>query len=94
MIMEKQHKQLATTSPVAIKSGQRRVHIPSPIPWHPDAGAVKCPKCDAIFVLTQGFPAEKLIQDLDAQHKKGQSHPDFFASDPHFTHLEDCDCGR
>ena len=90
--MDKQHKQVITTSPVAIKSGQGRVHVPNPIPWHPDGGAVKCPKCETIYVLTQGFPTKMLLDALEAQHKRGQQHPDYFASDPAFTRTEDCDC--
>ncbi len=60
--MDKPHLQVITTYPVAIKSGQARIHVPSPIPWHPDGGTLKCPKCDTTFILTLGFPTEKLVK--------------------------------
>lgn len=91
--MDKPHQQLVTTYPVAIKSGQSRIHIPSPIPWHPAGGTLKCPKCDTIFILTAGFPRDKLLKTLEANHASNQEHPDYVPSDETWTRVADCNCG-
>lgn len=91
--MDKPHKQVRTTHPIAIKSGQTRVHVRIPIPWHPDGGTVKCPKCETEFIVTQGFSTEWLLDTLVTQHKNQEAHPDFIPSDPTWTSIVDCDCG-
>lgn len=42
--MNKPHKRVMTTYPVAIKHGQGRVHVPDPIPYHVRCEHVKCPE--------------------------------------------------
>ena len=67
--MDKPHKQLVTTYPVAIKNAQSRLHIPNPIPWHAHAEYVKCPKCEIIFIVTSGYPRVDLLKALEKQHE-------------------------
>lgn len=93
-IMETPHKEVVTTYPVAIKSAQRRVHVPNPIPWHAKSGAVQCPECETVFIVTQGFPRTRLLETLKRQHEQGKDHPDYIASEPEWTHITECDCGR
>jgi hypothetical protein len=90
--MDIPHKQVITTYPVAIKSGQGRVHVRSPIPWHPDGGTVKCPECETVFIVTQGFPNDQLLKTLETQHRRNQEHPDCISSEANWTRIEDCDC--
>jgi hypothetical protein len=90
--MDKPHKQLITTYPVAIKHGQRQVHIPNPIPWHAQSEAIKCPKCEIIYIVTSGFPRVQLLQALEKQHASKQEHPDHIASAPEWTTVSECDC--
>jgi hypothetical protein len=93
VIMETPHKQVVTTHPVAIKSGQRRVHIPNPIPWHAKSDVVQCPECDTAFIVTQGFSKTHLLETLIRQHEQGEDHPDYIASAPEWTSVADCACG-
>lgn len=90
--MDRPHKQVVTVYPLAIKKGQTRVHVRNPIPWHSKKEEIKCPKCDAVFIVDEGF--QKLLGMLEAQHKNRQQHPDFISSDPNWTRLCECDCGR
>jgi hypothetical protein len=92
--MDKPHKQIVTTYPVAIKSGQTRVHVPNPYPWHTKSENVKCPKCETVFIATEGFPRAQLLDALETQHKNQETHPDFIPSQPTWTSVTDCDCGR
>jgi hypothetical protein len=91
--MNKPHKQVITTYPVAIKQGQSRVHIIPYGTWHHRQEPLKCPECEAIFVLTDDFPKEKVLESLAKDHKDNEGHPDYLASDVYYTHLEDCTCG-
>lgn len=84
--MDKPHKQLITTYPVAIKSGQTRVHIPNPIPWHAFCEYIRCPKCDTIFVVTSGFPRIELLRALENQHENPGQHSDYIAAFPSGPH--------
>jgi len=93
-VMEVPHKQVVTTYPVAIRSGQRRVHVPNPIPWHAKSEAVQCSECETVFIVTEGFPKARLLEALHKHHERGQGHPDYIASEPDWTHVSDCDCGR
>src|SRR5260370_19217989 len=90
-VMDKQHRQVITTYPVAIKSGQKRVHVRDPIPWHANSEDVKCPKCETVFIVTQDFPKGQLLEAFEAQHKNQQGHPYFIPSEPNLTSLTDCD---
>ena len=90
--MDIPHKQVLTTYPLAIKKGQARVHVRNPIPWHAKTEEIKCPKCEAVFIVDEGFP--KVLQALEAQHKNQEEHPDFIPSEPTWTKLCECDCGR
>jgi hypothetical protein len=92
--MDRQHKQVVTTYPLAIKSGQGRIHVPNPIPWHPDGGTLKCPDCETIFILTAGFPAAKLLTVLRDNHANRREHDDYVPSEETWTKVADCDCGR
>jgi hypothetical protein len=91
--MDKPHKQVRTTYPVAIKSGQGLVHVPNPIPWHATDEHVKCPRCETVFIMTEGFPKAQLLAALEAQHKEEEEHPDVIPSEPNWTSIADCDCG-
>jgi len=93
-IMEEPHNQVVTTYPVAIKSGQQRVHVPMPIPWHAKSETVQCSECETVFIATEGFPKTRLLESLHKQHERGQGHPDYIASEPEWTHVSECDCGR
>jgi hypothetical protein len=90
--MDKAHKQVVTTYPVALKYGQGRLHVPNPIPWHAQTEAVRCPNCETIFLLTSGFPKLQFFEALEKQHKNNEQHPDFIPSAPEWTRIEDCDC--
>lgn len=91
-LMEALHKQVITTYPVAIKSGQRRVHIPNPIPWHLRSESVRCPECETVFIVTEGFPRDQFSEALKRQHERGEEHPDYIASAPEWTTVADCKC--
>jgi hypothetical protein len=92
-IMETPHKQVMTTYPVAIKSGQRKVHIQSPIPWHATSEIVKCPNCSDEFIMTAGFPKNRLLDEFAAHHKSQRPHPEVIPSEPVWTSIADCHCG-
>ena len=94
--MNKPHKRVKTTSPVAIKHGQGRVHVPgNPIPWHAFAEAFKCPDCETVYILAAdrvgGFPKSKFLEVVKEHHKTKQEHPDYISFD--FATVADCDCG-
>jgi hypothetical protein len=91
--MDKPHKQVITTYPIALKYGQSRLHVPNPIPWHTIAEAVKCEACEAVYVLTGGFPKVQFLQTMKEQHEKKQEHPDLIAYAPEWTRTENCGCG-
>ena len=92
--MDKPHKQVVTSYPVAIKYGQSRLHVASPIPWHAQSEYVKCPKCDVVYIVTVGYPRVELLQTLEKQHAGQKEHPDYIPSAPDWTHDAACDCGR
>jgi len=91
--MDKPHKQIVSTYPVAIKFGQARVHVQNPIPWHAKSEAVKCPKCETIFIVSEGFRRAQLLEELETQHKNQKPHPDFISSEPTWTTVTECNCG-
>ncbi len=91
--MDKPHKQVITTHPVAIKFGQSRVHVQNPYPWHSKSEAIQCPKCEQFFIATVGFDTTSLIKTLEAQHEKNQEHPDVIPSEPVWTTIAECTCG-
>jgi len=91
--MDKPHKQVITTYPVAIKSGQSRLHVASPIPWHARCENVKCPDCETVFIVSDGFPKAQLLESLKKQHNNKEEHPDHIASAPEWTRITDCACG-
>ncbi len=91
--MDKQHKQVITTYPVAIKFGQAQIHVQNPIPWHAKSEAVKCPKCEKVFIVTDGFPKAQLLEALETQHKNQEAHPDFIPAEPTWTSVTECSCG-
>jgi hypothetical protein len=90
--MNKPHKQVITTCPVAIKLGQGRVHVIPDGTWHRKEEPLKCPQCETVFVLTDDFPKEAVLETLGKHHKDKKEHPDYLASDVSFTHVEDCTC--
>jgi hypothetical protein len=90
--MDKPHKQVITTYPVAIKHGQGRLHVPNPIPWHVHSEAIKCPTCETVYIVTSGFPRVELFKTLEKQHADKNEHPDHIASAPEWTRVADCDC--
>ena len=92
--MDKPHNQVVTTYPVAIKYGQARLHVANPIPWHAFSEAMKCPDCETIYIVTDGFPKMQFLQTVKKHHENKQAHPDHIASDPNWTKIDSCDCGR
>jgi len=90
--LNRPHKRVTTTCPVAIKHGQGRLHVPDPIPWHVHDEHVKCPDCDTIYILTSRFPKVLFFETLSKQHQKKEDHPDFIPSAPESTKVSDCDC--
>lgn len=93
MPMDKPHRQVVTTYPVAIKYGQGRMHVPNPIPWHAVSQTLKCPDCDVIYILTDGFSRTQFFNELKQQHQNGRGHPDYIPSEPVWTSDSDCNCG-
>ena len=91
--MDKPHKKVVTTYPVAIRFGQGRVHVQNLIPWHLSSQAVKCPQCEAVFIMSEGFPEKKLLKTLETQHKQQEPHPDSIPSEPQWTTVVECNCG-
>lgn len=91
--MNKPHKQVVTTSPVAIRQGQARLHVADEHPWHRITRIVKCPKCEVAYIATGDFPKEQLLTALEKQHQNREEHPDYFPSAPEFTRIDDCECG-
>jgi hypothetical protein len=91
--VDKPHQQVVTTYPVAIKSGQARVHVQNPNPWHAKSEAVKCPKCETVFIVDESFPKAQLLEALERQHKNQEAHPDFIPSEPIWTTVSECNCG-
>jgi Zn-finger nucleic acid-binding protein len=89
-IMDEPHKQIVTTYPVALKSGQKRIHVADEHPWHRFGNDVKCPQCETVFIVSGDFP--KVMEILEQHHAKKQSHPDYIASAPDWTDTADCDC--
>lgn len=93
-LMDIPHKQVITTYPVAIKSGQRRLHVPNPVPWHLKSGSIKCPQCEIVFIVTEGFPRDQFLEILKKQHERNEKHPDYIASAPEWTRVSECDCEK
>jgi hypothetical protein len=90
--MDKPHKQVITTYPVAIKKGQGRLHVIPYGTWHRREESLKCPECETSFVLTDGFPKDQVLAVLKKQHENQEEHPDYIPSAPEWQHVEDCDC--
>jgi hypothetical protein len=91
--MDKPHKQVITTYPVAIRMGQGRIHVQHPIPWHHKSEAVQCPECEAVFIASVGFAHENLLKMLKKQHADQQDHPDVIPFEPTWTKTAECACG-
>lgn len=91
--MDKPHKRVVTTYPVAIRMGQGRIHVEHPIPWHYKSDAVQCPECEVIFTVSEGFAQEKLLEALKKHHADQQEHPDLIPSEPTWTKTAECNCG-
>jgi hypothetical protein len=94
MDMDKPHKQVITTYAVAIRFGQGRVHVPIRhlIPHHAKSEAVKCPMCETVFIVTDGFPRVQFLETLETQHKNKETHPDVIPSEAAWTRVAECDC--
>jgi hypothetical protein len=91
--MDKPHKQVVATSPVAIKSGQTRIHVSdSHHPWHRFVESVHCPDCETVYIVTTGFSTKQFLETLKKHHKDKEEHPDYIASDPEFTSVSACGC--
>jgi len=90
------HGQLTTTSPVAIKLGQKRLHLSAQCfhPWHRLTQNVQCPDCKIVFSVTEGFPIEQFLQVLRRNHQEREEHPDFVHSAPEQPKIADCDCDK
>jgi len=92
--MDIPHKQVITTYPVALKYGQGRLHVENPIPWHARSEAVRCPECETLFIVSEGFPRVEFLETLKKQHQNRKDHPDLIPSAPEWTRVSKCDCGR
>jgi hypothetical protein len=91
--MDKPHKQVDSTSPVAIKSGQTRIHVFDSVqPWQRVTEPVQCPECEAVYYVTTGFAMKQFLEILKKQHQNNEEHPDYIASDPAFTSTSECKC--
>jgi hypothetical protein len=91
--MSKKHLRVVTTYPVAIKHGQGRIHVPDPIPWHIREEHIKCPECETIFSVTEGFAQVEFLKALKKNHEDKQEHPDYITSAPEWTKVLACECG-
>jgi hypothetical protein len=93
-VMDKPHKEVRTTYPVAIKKGQERIHVRGEnlIPWHARADELKCPKCDAVYIASSNYPSEDLLLEMLNHHRDQLEHPDYVASAPAWTHIRECNC--
>ena len=91
--METPHKEVVTTYSVAIKSGQKRVHVREERPFHAFPRRVKCPDCETVFIVDREFSDQDVLDALAKHHQAKVDHPDYIASQPAWTHIEDCDCG-
>jgi hypothetical protein len=91
--MDKPHKKVVTTYPVAIRFGQARVHVQNLMPWHANSEVVKCPKREVVFIVSEGFPEAKLLEALETHHKNQEPHPDSIPSEPSWTIVAECNCG-
>lgn len=92
--MDAKHKQVVTSYPVAVKWEQTRLHVANPIPWHARAEIVQCSDCETRYLVTDGFPRTQFLNALKEHHQKTQPHPDCIPSEPNWTRIEDCNCGR
>jgi hypothetical protein len=90
--MDKPHKQVMTTSPVAINLGQGRLHVADEHRGDRENEIVHCPDCETFFVLTGKFPKEMFLETMKANHKKKEGHPDLIPSAPAWTSIIDCSC--
>jgi hypothetical protein len=90
--MDKPHKQVVTTYPVAVKNSQTRLHLPDSIPWHSHCEYVKCPKCETVYIVDVEFPRVQLLSALEKHHGEKQAHPDYIPSAPEWTHEIVCGC--
>jgi hypothetical protein len=93
-IMETPHKQVVTSYPIAIKSGQRRIHVREERPFHAFVRPVKCPDCSTVFIADRELSDQDVLDALAKHHHAKVDHPDYIASQPVWTQIEDCECGR
>jgi len=91
--MDRPHQQILSTYPVAVKYGQGRIHVRSPIPWHHKCEDLKCPQCGTSFSVTVGYPREDFLNQLDSDHRNNREHADCISSGPNRVKTADCDCG-
>ncbi len=91
--MDKPHRQVIATSPVAIKLGQTRIHVADSLhPWQRISEPVQCPECETVYSVTTGFVMEQLLEILKKHHQTKEEHPDYIASEPAFTSTSECAC--
>ena len=90
--MDKPHKEVITTHPVAIKSGQPRVHVLSSLQWQAASEKVKCPMCETVYIMPIDFPKAQLVEALETQHRSREDHPDFISNQPGFLRVAECNC--
>jgi hypothetical protein len=87
------HKKVMTTHPMAYRLGQTRVHPGITTPWVTSVEHLKCPDCDVMYIVTNGFDKQKFLETLAEQHKAAKQHPDYIPTDPDLTKLPmECDC--
>lgn len=94
--MDKPHKQVVTTYPVAIRKGQGQVHVLNERPFHAFSQTIKCPTCAAEFIVasdSKDFSPADFLTALAKHHTAQQGqHLYYIASAPEWTSIADCDC--
>jgi|HubBroStandDraft_3_1064219.scaffolds.fasta_scaffold338905_2 hypothetical protein len=89
--MDNPHKRVTTTEPLAIKGGQFPMRVRNEGGWNRKTELVKCPNYATSFIVTAYYPSQQLLAALAKDHPNKLEHPDYIASAPQFTRVEDCD---
>jgi hypothetical protein len=55
--------------------------------------AVKCLECEAVFIVSEGFPEAKLLEALETHQMNLEPHPDSIPSEASWTIVAECNCG-
>ena len=91
MTMNSPHTVIMTTSPIAIRSGQKNFHV-FPNTFLMSSVRVGCPDCGVLYDLFGGYPKSLLLVTLDLHHKTNTPHPPYIPNEPSIMTLRECDC--